>query len=199
MSMWRMRRTMNRIPEHDSDTNQTAPALDIDRLRAIVRLAEASTEAVPLTTGLVVGTLLVETHAPLCPELGCVGDAEALWRSGRHRSPDRARRLMGSASSRSERRAVRSALAARSGHRNRDSLRATPTVLRSMALSAPSGENGFSIEERDSKKHQPRIDDRKRRRDERDDRNRQPEAPGELEYQRPCDGQHDEHTDLLGT
>jgi hypothetical protein len=69
------------------------------------------------------------------PELGCVGDDEALWRSGRHGSPDRARRLAGSASagspprglcavgcfSRSERHAVWNALAARSGHRNRDS------------------------------------------------------------------------------
>ena len=28
-------------------------------------------------------------------ELGCIGDGEALWRSGRHQSPDRAKRLMG--------------------------------------------------------------------------------------------------------
>jgi len=52
---------------------------------------------------------LQEATALYIAELSCIGDGEALWRSGRFRTPDRARRLGGSASSRSERHAAASA------------------------------------------------------------------------------------------
>ena len=72
--------------------------------------------------------LVQDISEGLKPEINCVGADEALWRSGRQGSPDRARRLAGSASSRSERHAAGRAIAARSGHRNRDSSASTQLI-----------------------------------------------------------------------
>ncbi|MGH9252987.1 MAG: glycosyltransferase family 39 protein [Vicinamibacterales bacterium] len=92
-------------------TRGTAPALVAAGVAAALALLTR-----PNLVLLVVPMLAFVMMRPT-PEVGCVGDDEALWRSGRHGSPDRARRLRESASSRSWRAAAARVLAARSGHR----------------------------------------------------------------------------------